>query len=210
MRFWFSLDFFTSISDALSFSGFFLFLYILALAFAIFLGLRLAYLFHISYREQNIGQKGTSEFTSIEEIKAQYKAIPDRNLPFPGYGGVPVARIGNILYIDDSPTNTMHIGITRSGKGEMFVLPEIDIYSRAEEKSSMVILDMKQELITYSYHTLQARGYDVYLYSLEDPNSGVEFNPLKIILDYYKKGMKVRQNYFAIVFHILFFLGMQK
>ena len=70
----------------------------------------------------------------MEEIKAQYKEIAESKEPFPGRGGLPVFRQGNKLYIDDSITNNLIIGMTRSGKGEMFVFPIIDILSRAAEK----------------------------------------------------------------------------
>lgn len=62
-----------------------------------------------------------------KEIQKQYTKIPDRDKPFPGYGGTIISRMGNDLYIDQSLTNNLIIGITRSGKGEMFVLPTIDV-----------------------------------------------------------------------------------
>ena len=45
--------------------------------------------------------------------------------------------------------------MTRSGKGEMFVFPIIDILSRAEEKASLVITDPKLELYKSSFQTLK-------------------------------------------------------
>ena len=58
-----------------------------------------------------------------------------------GGGGVPIAwnKEKNVIYIDDSPVNNLIIGTTRSGKGETFVVPTIDIYSRATKKPSMII-----------------------------------------------------------------------
>lgn len=47
------------------------------------------------------------------------------------------------LCIDDSPVNNLIIGTTRSGKGETFVIPTIDVYSRAENQPSIILNDPK-------------------------------------------------------------------
>lgn len=187
--------------DALAFSNFFKvnfraiaavgFIRILYLFMAVFLvvgNLRLKYLMHMNLTEQNIGQKGSTKWTTIEEIQEQFKCIPDHGITFPGHGGIPVCRYEDKLYIDDSATNTIHIGITRSGKGEMFVIPEIDIYSRAEFQPSIVALDLKGELVKTSYSSLKKRGYDVHILNLDQPEKGIQFNPLSLIVQRYKEG----------------------
>ena len=85
-------------------------------------------------------------------------------------------------------TNNLCIGITRSGKGEMYVIPSIDVYSRAEKKTSMVVLDPKTELYKTSKETLEERGYDVYLLSLVDPEHSMGFNPLNQVINLYEAG----------------------
>lgn len=148
-----------------------------------------AYQIRTALSEQNFnaGQKGVARWTTNEEIKKQYREIPDRDKPFPGAGGTIVSRIGEKLYIDDSPTNNLIIGITRSGKGEMFVFPSIDVYSRAEQKTSMVICDPKLELYKASKKTLENRGYAVNLLNLDDPLHSMGFNPLEQIKEEYLK-----------------------
>lgn len=136
----------------------------------------------------NMGQKGVERWTTNEEIREQYKEIPDRSKPFPGYGGTIISRIENKLYIDDSVVNNLIIGITRSGKGEMYVLPSIDVYSRAEEKTSLVITDPKLELYKSSKETLEKRGYEVYLLNLDDPLHSMGFNPLSLSAGLYLQG----------------------
>lgn len=147
------------------------------------------YRIHVSLSEKhfNVGQKGVARWTTNQEIKEQYKEIPDRNHTFPGAGGTIVSRIGKKLYIDQSPTNNLIIGITRSGKGEMFVFPSIDVYSRAEEKTSLVVCDPKLELYKGSKKTLEQRGYQVYLLNLDDPLHSMGFNPLEQIKEEYLK-----------------------
>lgn len=166
-----------------------------------------------SYTDKNIGQKGVARWTTKTEIKEQYKEIPDgsggdRDF-YPGGGGVPVSRIGDKLYLDDSPVNNLIIGITRSGKGEMFVFPMIDIYSRAglvidkathkpktdtdgkpmidmSKRSSLIVTDPKLELYANSFDTLKERGYNVMCLNLVEPIKSMGYNPLQLIIDAYK------------------------
>ena len=147
------------------------------------------YQYRTSYSEKNfnVNQKGSARWTTNEEIKEQYRGIPDRDETFSGAGGTIISRIGKTLYIDDTLTNNLIIGITRSGKGEMFVIPSIDVYSRAEEKTSMVITDPKMELYKTSKKTLEERGYLVYLLNLDDPLHSMGFNPLEQIKEEYLK-----------------------
>lgn len=168
--------------------GFYLLLFIaMAILDAIYI-----YRTKISFGENtlNIDQRGEARWTTNEEIIAQYKCIPDCETPtekneFDGPGGTIVSRIGRNLYIDPSPTNNLIIGITRSGKGEMFVFPSIDVYSRAKEKTSLVVTDPKLELFKSSKETLINRGYDVYLLNLDDPLHSMGFNPLEKIKEAY-------------------------
>lgn len=69
----------------------------------------------------------------------------------------------------------------------MFVYPSIDVYSRAKEKTSLVITDPKLELYKSSKRTLEERGYDVYLLNLDDPLHSMGFNPLEQIKEEYLK-----------------------
>ncbi|NLD50692.1 MAG: type IV secretory system conjugative DNA transfer family protein, partial [Clostridiaceae bacterium] len=142
----------------------------------------------VAYKDLNVGQKGTARWTTKEEIKQQYRAVPDSKEVFKGGGGIPIARDGNKLYIDDSPVNNLIIGITRSGKGELEVFPEIDIYSRAEKKASMIITDPKLELAAATIPELKRRGYEYHILNLVDPEYSMGFNPLSAIIEEYKDG----------------------
>ena len=166
------------------------FLFFLFLVADVAYVLILTYRIYTSYTDMNIGQKGAERFTTVDEIKEQYIAVNDKNVEFEGYGGIPVARIDNKLYLDNSNTNTIVLGITRSGKGEMFVVPCIDLYSRGSEKASMVIIDMKLELVCRSYEALKNRGYEVLVLNIADPSVGIQYNPLDLIVKYYMEGNK--------------------
>jgi type IV secretion system protein VirD4 len=133
----------------------------------------------------NLNQKGCERWTTEKELDEQYVKIPDKEVAFDGFGGTIVSRIGNDLYIDTLWSNTFINGITRSGKGEMYVIPSIDVYSRAKNKISLVVIDPKMENYKCSKKTLQERGYDTYLLNLDDPLHSMGFNPLQEIVNLY-------------------------
>ena len=136
----------------------------------------------------NKGQKGTERWTTVTEITEQYQAIPELGERYPGAGGTMVAHFLGNIYLDNSPTNTLIIGMTRSGKGQMYVIPTMDILSRAEKQSSMVVIDPKLENYKMARKILQERGYDVRLFNIDDPVHSMGFNPLHLIIEAFKGG----------------------
>lgn len=149
---------------------------------------RFAYLIRVSYGNINIGQKGTARWTTRQELSEQYKKIPEKDLPFPGMGGIPIARDGKEIYIDDTNTNTLLIGGTRSGKDEIYGRAFFDIISRAEIKCSVIAPDPKLEMAFATIPTLKERGYDTYILNYIDPLFSDGNNPLDIIKEEYKSG----------------------
>lgn len=190
----------------------FLPVYFLVLLFVLIIYAKTVINIRSSFNEIEDGQKGTARFATRKEIHEQYRHIPIQDENYNGSGGVPIARgfidkegniidykedenkdmkslgIKEVMYIDDSAVNNLIIGTTRSGKGETFVVPTIDIYSRAKNKPSMIINDPKGELIAMSKETLEKRGYDVLLLNLTDPMNSMSYNPLSLIIEAYKKG----------------------
>lgn len=205
------------------------FFYIPFFIFLIICDIKKAYDIRVSFGEEDInkGSAGTSRWTTLNEVKEQYKEIEmlpsrivtqlvpcdgaileppeggyeiERNdneikyrVPnfYDGKGGIPVTRVGNKFYIDPQLTNNLFLGTTRSGKGEMFVFPIIDILSRAREiknRPSMIVFDPKLELYKSAKGTLEKRGYKVRLLNLDDPLRSAGYNPLDIITKYYSQG----------------------
>lgn len=101
--------------------------------------------------------------------------------------GLPNKPTGH-YFIDDDTVNVLIVGMTRSGKGETYVNPTIDILSRAEIPSSMVIGDPKGELYQASYKTLRKRGYEVDVLSFQNMDFSMSYNPLALAIDSAKKG----------------------
>ena len=149
---------------------------------------RTVYKLRSSFKDLNNHQKGSSRFTTVEELKKQYRAVPDRKESFKGGGGVVISRLGDKVFIDDSPVNNLIIGTTRSGKGETFVFPTIDVYSRAEHKPSLIFNDPKGELFSASKETLEERGYHIEVLNLLTPLDSMSYNLLQLVKDAYKDG----------------------
>ena len=150
-------------------------------------GIRVSY----ADKEVNYGQKGTRRWTTTEEKKKQYRAIPLKDEFYPGESGTIISRIGNKLYIDVGGSNQLIIGTTRSGKGEMYVVPSIDVITRTalmKDRKSMIITDPKPELYKMAKYILEKRGYEVIFINLADPIHSAGYNPLYLVIEYYKKG----------------------
>lgn len=140
------------------------------------------------------GQKGDSRWTELEELQSQYKSVPNKPKDYPGInsfkgiGGIPIAHYKNKYFIDTDTVNTGILGVSRSGKGETTITPMIDILSRAEIQSSMVLNDPKGELYAASKDTLEARGYDVQVLNLQDPMQSMSYNPLQLVVEAWIQG----------------------
>lgn len=92
-------------------------------------------------------------------------------------------------FIDESPTNNIFVGTSRSGKGEVFVLSMIENYSRSSHQPSLVVNDMKGELYSASNETLENRNYHTEVFNLDQPmESTMSFNLLQLVIEEYQKG----------------------
>ena len=160
--------------------------YLITFALILFADIKIIYSTKMNFKNINKGQKGTSEFTTLKELQQQYKAVPEKEETYKGRGGVVISRYKDKIFIDDSAVNNLVIGTTRSGKGETFVFPTIDVYSRAGEKPSMIINDPKGELASACYDTLIKRGYDIQILNLLQPMKSMSYNPLQLVINAYK------------------------
>lgn len=122
--------------------------YVLIVLLILILEIVLPYKIRTSYKDFNVGQKGTERWATTEELRQQYVAVPERDQCFDGAGGVPISwdRERNEILIDRSAVNNYIIGTTRSGKGESYLFTAIDIYSRASIKPSLILCDPKLEV----------------------------------------------------------------
>ncbi|MEK5085256.1 VirD4-like conjugal transfer protein, CD1115 family [Bacillus sp. FSL H8-0515] len=178
--------------------------------------LKLVFEIRTNFKTVGTDEKGSQRFSTEKELREQYRAVPLKTDSYEGGGGVVVSRTQkrfslqdwenfkkvqgmkklsalyslvrkkDYLLIDDGPVNNLIIGTTRSGKGELYVFPTIDVYSRAENKPSIIANDPKGELFTASKETLEKRGYHIEVLNLLDQDESMSYNLLQLIVDAYK------------------------
>lgn len=84
-------------------------------------------------------------------------------------------------------------GATGSGKSRFLYLPSIDLLSYGDasngsEPATLVVSDVKNELIELTGDELARRGYRVLPLDTQHPYRGQRFNPLKQVLDLHAEG----------------------
>lgn len=78
--------------------------------------------------------------------------------------------------------------MTRSGKGQTFIEPTIDIWLRLDDKRNIVINDPKGELYKKFYYPARKRGFQVIAFNLINPAKTDIYNPLLYAVDAARKG----------------------
>lgn len=145
------------------------------------------YKFRVAYRDINKSTKGTARWTEIEEIQETYKAVKDDDNEYEGRSGMPIVHYKDHLYIDTNSTHTLVIASTQSGKTEMYSYPYLDIIMRAKEKDSVVITDIKGDMLKNTRAEFEKHGYKVLCLNLLNPYWGIAYNPLELIKQAYIK-----------------------
>lgn len=96
-------------------------------------------------------------------------------------------------YLYEPKKMTFVSGATGSGKSRFLYLPSIDLLSYGDgsngsEPATLVVSDVKNELIELTGDELVRRGYRVLLLDTQHPYRGQRFNPLKRVLDLHAEG----------------------
>ncbi|MFT8391177.1 MAG: type IV secretory system conjugative DNA transfer family protein [Sporolactobacillus sp.] len=160
---------------------------IVAIILAILLPIRL-YKMRIAYKDINLGTKGTARWTTLKEVKRQYKAICDDDEEYRGKSGTPILHYGHTLYVDTQNTHSLVISSTQSGKTETHTYPLLDCIMRAKEKDSVIITDIKGDQLKNTRQDFERYGYIVYVLNLLLPYQGIAYNPLELVKKAYMKG----------------------
>ncbi|EAC5024897.1 type IV secretory system conjugative DNA transfer family protein [Listeria monocytogenes] len=162
--------------------------YLVVYIIASFLIGRKIYAKRMAYRNILLGLKGTMRWTTLDEIKQQYHAIPTNHQPYEGSAGIPILHYDGFIYIDVNKTNALIDASTQSGKTETFTYPFIDSIMRASEKDSVVILDIKGNILKNTKEEFEKFGFLVKVFNLLDPHLSIGFNPLELVKKAYWKG----------------------
>ncbi|MFI1408712.1 type IV secretory system conjugative DNA transfer family protein [Streptomyces sp. NPDC020707] len=117
-----------------------------------------------------------------------YKTVADlikKDWEFPAYE---VQRPAGAYVVDTAPVNTMVLAITRAGKGQTYIEPVIDMWSREVKPSNMVINDPKGELLVKNYVPLVTRGFEPVQFNLINSMKTDIYNPLGLAADAAREG----------------------
>ncbi|MEU7320932.1 type IV secretory system conjugative DNA transfer family protein [Streptomyces griseoviridis] len=112
-------------------------------------------------------------------------ALIKEDWTFPAYE---VQRPAGAYVVDTAPVNTMVLAITRAGKGQTYIEPVIDMWSREKNPSNMVINDPKGELLVKNYVPLVARGFEPVQFNLINPMKTDIYNILGLAADAAREG----------------------
>lgn len=85
-------------------------------------------------------------------------------------------------------------GATGSGKSRYMLIPTIDALtyggaSNGSEPHTVIVTDVKSELVELTGDELERRGYRILLLDAQHPLRGHRFNPLGLVLEYARKGL---------------------
>ncbi|WP_203633250.1 VirD4-like conjugal transfer protein, CD1115 family [Lacticaseibacillus suibinensis] len=90
--------------------------------------------------------------------------------------------------IDTNKTNAAVVAGTQSGKTQTFTYPVLDLIMRAKKQDSVIVTDLKGDMVRNTKAEFEKHGYDVRVFNLVTPEYSIGYNPLALIWDAYEKG----------------------
>ena len=133
--------------------------------------------FPVAHIPLSIGQKVSYSTINVTRwLKSKFDHQPYTKMPTGFYA------------IDQTTSNALIVGTTRSGKDQTLGFPLIDILSRGEHKASIIDTDPKGEAFQESYALLRKRGYNVQVLNIQNTDYSMSYNPLQNAINYAKDG----------------------
>lgn len=152
----------------------------------------------VSFGSLHEGHEATARYTTLEELFEQYKHVPQKaendDDTYPGLSGTLVSRYEDdekdtkVAFIDDGPAHNMILGRSRSGKDQGKVIPDLDLYTRAEEKPHIITASTKYEVLLASKERVVQRGYEFAVMNLIHLEYSFMYNCLDLIKKAYIDG----------------------
>ncbi|MCL2113252.1 MAG: type IV secretory system conjugative DNA transfer family protein [Streptococcaceae bacterium] len=168
----------------------------------------LSYKARRSYRDLNKGTKGTSKWTTLEEMRRQYPKVSiDKNVEFDSPPGLPIAVDPNRqeIYFDPAPTNSKVMGGTQTGKTQYITYPTIDLNLRSKQPDSMVINDIKGDMTRRTWeHPLARKKFNRLVFNLVNPKNSLRYNPLHEVAKYWESDNDRAQEAIKSISSVLF------
>ena len=148
----------------------------MAMVAAMFIVIRMDIRWHVKHDADNL--KSDDRWMNAKELKENFVPVKFDKLDYCEEGGIMVAMKGKKVYLDTENIHTLVIGTTRSGKGQLVILPLIYTISTVEEKQSFITNDMKGDALESTYSILEENGYNVYVLNLDDATRSDEWDLL--------------------------------
>lgn len=101
-------------------------------------------------------------------------------------------RPAGVYFYDNRPVNTILIAITRGGKGQTYIEPAFDVWTREKKKWNIFTTDPKGELLAKFYYPAAIRGYDIVQFNLMHPNLTNVYNPLANAIQAFRQNNPVK------------------
>ena len=128
---------------------------------------------------------GDNKFMEDNELLEHFQAVPMDNIKSAEQAGMLIGESNGMYYVETGTYNTMIVGAPRSGKGECYVLPSMRLMANSKNKPSLIINDMKGELLELTYEDFANNGYKIVTLNLIDTDRSDCWNPLQLIIDEY-------------------------
>lgn len=97
-------------------------------------------------------------------------------------------RPAGAYIVDTEPVNTMILAITRAGKGQTYIEPTLDMWTREDKPNNMVVNDPKGELLVKNYVRATVRGFQIIQFNLINAMKTDIYNPLGMAADSAREG----------------------
>ena len=101
-------------------------------------------------------------------------------------------RPSGVYFYDKRPVNTILIAITRGGKGQTYIEPAFDVWTREKKKWNIFTTDPKGELLAKFYYSATIRGYDIVQFNLMHPHLTNVYNPLANAIQAFRQNNPVK------------------
>ena len=137
-----------------------------------------------------------AKFMSEKELNMNYG---DKN-PKNKKGGIPYNEVSKFninsliiksyIYKDNyyfyraSDVHNLVVGTTGTGKTKYLLIPTVMMMAKSQNKPSLVVIDIKGEIVEKTYMTLKDNGYEVHMLDLRNPELSERYNPLNVIINY--------------------------
>ena len=138
------------------------------------------------HKVKNGNEYGSARFSSVEEIKKNFKKEKISNIK---QAGVPIYFDKDYKYVwfDRETPHYVYLGSTGSGKSVTAVIPECSFIATAKEKRSVFITDPKGEIYHTTSGMFKNNNYNVLALDFRHPELSNHFNILEHIIKEYEK-----------------------